>query len=278
MATRASVEQALAAAVAGALYPDGIGAASAVGVPVRVFRGWPDSQSLDADLARGVAQISIYARPGMARVEGRRLDGWLPLPRAAASMTATAGYDTVTFAGTGMVGQMAGIIEGGRSWTAPAEGTPAQVAAALAALMAVDRPAVAVGGVITLQAPVVGLEARVVPPAPERIVLRQQWQGWQISSWCPTVESRDAIASLLDLWVGRTQFMVVGNDLVRVAYTGESQDDDARKAKLLRHDMMVSLCYPTTDGRDEPVTVIGQTDVLAPRPDGTDVVTLEILT
>ena len=55
MPDQADVEQALANWVAGALYPEGVGGASAVETVCRVYRGLPIAAGLEADLMAGIA-------------------------------------------------------------------------------------------------------------------------------------------------------------------------------------------------------------------------------
>ncbi|NNM57725.1 MAG: hypothetical protein HKL97_11275, partial [Acidocella sp.] len=61
MADQADVEAALAAIVANALYPDGASAPSATGNICRIYRGFPNTPALDADLAAGVVNVTVMA-------------------------------------------------------------------------------------------------------------------------------------------------------------------------------------------------------------------------
>ncbi len=72
MADLANVEQALTAAVTLAVYALGVPAGEApispfVGAPVRIRRGWPDPNKLDADLVAGIVNFSIFPMPGMSQ-------------------------------------------------------------------------------------------------------------------------------------------------------------------------------------------------------------------
>ncbi len=61
MADQADVEAALAAIAANGVYPQGSAAASVVGAGCKIYRGWPASPVLDADLAAGMAHVSVSA-------------------------------------------------------------------------------------------------------------------------------------------------------------------------------------------------------------------------
>ncbi|WP_424139371.1 hypothetical protein [Roseomonas chloroacetimidivorans] len=258
MADLTDVLTALAQGLAGALYPNGTAQPSAVGAPCVVFPGWPDSASLDADLAAGKVQVSVFPRPGMARIEGRRLDGWVPDPVPAPLMTATAGDTTVTFAGAGLAGQIAAVMEGGRAWTAPATGTPEDTAAALAAMIQADRPCTVSGTVLTLPG-AVNLRARVVGPGSESITLRRQIQPMQVTVWAPTPVLRSAVGQAVDLWIGRTPWLgLPADERARLLYTGLAESDDGRQALLHRRDLFLTVDYPTIDRRTAPVTAVGE--------------------
>jgi hypothetical protein len=259
MADLSDVLTALCQGLAGALYPNGTAQPSAVTAPCVVFPGWPDPASLDADLAAGRVQVSVFPRPGMGRIEGRKLDGWRAECPVEPMMTAVATQTTVTFAGSGMPGQMGAVLEGGRAWIASAAGTPEATAAALAALIAADRSVTVAGATLTLPGAVY-LKARVVPLGAERIELRRQQQSVQVTCWCPTPALRDVVASVLDLWMTEAGWMTLSTgEKARLLYAGTTYNDDARQALLHRRDLMVTLDYPTTARREAPTTVVVET-------------------
>src|ERR1700723_1559230 len=69
MATISDLRDAIAQVVGGILYPAGVPAGTnppspAAGVPVRVFQGWPEREGIDADMAAGIVNVSVYVLPG----------------------------------------------------------------------------------------------------------------------------------------------------------------------------------------------------------------------
>lgn len=64
MADLTAVETAIVGVIASALYPDGAGQPSSLGYDIKIYAGWPNSQTLDADMAAGLAHVSVYPRPG----------------------------------------------------------------------------------------------------------------------------------------------------------------------------------------------------------------------
>jgi hypothetical protein len=108
MPDQADVEAALAAAVAGALYPQGAAEASAAGIDCRAYRGWPTAAALEADLAAGVAHVSVQPMAAGFRDTTRYLGEWQGTPPPV-TLTATVDGETVTFAGDPAAGQVAGV-------------------------------------------------------------------------------------------------------------------------------------------------------------------------
>lgn len=264
MADLSDVLTALAQGLAAALYPNGTAQPSVVGADCFVFPGWPDTQSLDADLAAGKVQVSVFPRPGMARVQGRTLEGWRPTPRPVLTMAATYSGETCGFAGLGSPNQIAAVVEGNaRAWTTPATGTAEAVATALAALIAADRPVTRNGTALTLPG-AINLRARVVIGGGESIMLRRQAQGIQVTIWAPTPALRSAVGAALDEWVALTPWLALpADESARLIYAGLNDNDDGRQAKLHRRDLMLSADYPTTARREFPGVAVIETDTIA---------------
>ena len=67
MADQSDVEAVLVALASAALYPQGIDADSVCGQPCRVYRGWPNPLALDADLAAGRVNVTVFPVDGATR-------------------------------------------------------------------------------------------------------------------------------------------------------------------------------------------------------------------
>ena len=135
MADEADVEVALVNVVAAALYPNGISGASVPGPDCRIYRGWPISAALDADLAAGTVNVTVFPSAGMGRTMTRFMEQWIGAPAVPTLTTSVAGT-TVSFAGSADVGQIAGILVDGASYAYRTQvgDTPASVAANLASM------------------------------------------------------------------------------------------------------------------------------------------------
>src|SRR5690242_4735388 len=114
MADQSDVEDALVELVSAALYPNGTSAGSVPGPDCRVYRGWPNSAALDADLAAGRVNVTVFPGSGTGRTTTRYPQQWAG-PPATPSLTAMVSGTSVTFSGKADVGQIAGILIDGCS-------------------------------------------------------------------------------------------------------------------------------------------------------------------
>ena len=87
MADTADIEVAIVSLVAQAVYPDGVN--SSVGSPVKVYRGWAIPAQLDADLAGGTLNVSVYATDTESKTT-RHQPRWIDIPVAANGQLTTA--------------------------------------------------------------------------------------------------------------------------------------------------------------------------------------------
>lgn len=227
MADTADVERALVALCANVLFPNGgyiYNAASPSAVLVapptspsgalvpltcRLYRGWPGSDTLNADLASGYAHVSVYPEAGGGRNTTRFFTKWWQTPRQAPSLTAavTQGSTTATviWGGTAASGQLAGVALG--AGAAPATFAyavqPADTPASIAADFAAQIPGATANGVV-LTVPSPNCLARVVQGAVATWLARQVSQRYRINLWCPSPHARDTLACALDTVLART--------------------------------------------------------------------------
>jgi hypothetical protein len=264
-------------AAATVLYPSGVPTGpgiplSLAGCGVKLYVGWPGAD-LDADLGRGIVHVSVWARPGVGRERGPYL-GVQYTQASAPSMTAAVDGNTVTFAGGGEMPDMiaAVIVDGSAAYTHPIvpPQTPADVAAALAQAILVDRSATAVGGVLTV--PGARLRARVVVGGTERHEVRRLEQAVQLSIWAPTAQLRDLVARLIDdafIDAFRTLVMSDGTKAT-ISYDGTGFDEAQRAQPLHRRDLLLTVEYSVARTQTAPPIAVGETDL---QPDQGDLIT-----
>ena len=258
MADEADIETTLVTLIAAALYPDGTGAASAPGPDCRVYRGWPNAVALDADLARGVINVTVFAGTGAGRTTTRFPDTWQATPPPV-TLTAAVSGNSVTFAGTAAAGQLAGILVDGRSYVyrVQAGDTPGAVAASLAGL-ARDQAIVQLTGTRLVINGAGDLLARVVADAAASQEIRRQVQNYRITCWCPDPVSRDRSIAAIDIALAPLRFLdLPDGSQGRLIYAGTSIFDQSEEALLYRRDLLYTVEYPTMLVTMQPAMLFG---------------------
>jgi hypothetical protein len=259
MADQSDVESALAAILANALYPNGTGAPSVIGNVCRVYRGYPNAPSLDADLAAGVLHVSVAATGTIKNVT-RYPRIWQSVAPVPASLTVAVQTQSATFAGRCAVGQLAGVAVNGALFPYAVQGsdTPATVASNLAALLRAADIFVDYAG-STIGVP--GAEmftARVVHGAGALQEIKRQAQDFKISLWCPDPMSRDAAAPVIDDALAVLGFLALADgSSARLIFAGSTAQDDGADATLYRRNIVYSAEYPTTISQITPAMLFG---------------------
>ena len=261
MADQSDVEAALAGVVGGALYPVGIGAACAVPAAIcRIYRGWPVSAALDADLAAGLVNVSVVAVAGQGLNTTRWPDLWT-VPRVTAPrLFVNVVGGTATFSGDAGAGQLAALVAGGRATVhrTQAGDTPASVAAAPGRQMLASGAASVSGATVTLPGVVV-LLARVEADQPVLRQTRRQSQAFRVTAWCPDPMTRDAIGGAIDSALSGIDFVGLADGTSgRLRFLTSSVSDRWEDAALYRRELTYSVDYPTTIAAVLPRMAVGE--------------------
>lgn len=270
MATLTELQDAIVATLSAAIYPNGVGQASSAGVPCSIYAGWPVPQRLDADLAAGKANISVF--PNGSEVDRTRypptphvisvrqptltlsaagreitVGGAMPAPFSAHNMAVKIGADVFVYA-----------IQPGNTLSA--------IAAALASLIAVKYSTTVSSGVkITLP---VGVRASVVVGTSGRVVteLSRQSVRLQVTVWASTPAARSAIEAVVKPTLAKaTQLQLPDGIPAIVRLAGGTVTDDWQKSRLYRRDIFLDCEYATTETRDVPTVVAEKVTVQADR-------------
>jgi hypothetical protein len=252
------VEAALVTTIAGVVYPNGLTNPS--GLPsaraAKIFRGWPNSAALDADLKSGLVDISVFPLPGHSRLTTRYPTDWRPLSRQSVTLTATTTPTTATFSGTGALGLLAGVRLAGLAYVYPliSQDTPATVAAALAALV---PGASSDGPVLTVPAAPDFL-VRIGGQASVQREIRRQSQGFQVTIWAPDPVSRDAAGSLIDGALAATDWVPLPDGSWGwLKYASSSTDDVPTKDSLWKRTLIYTIEYATTQTQTVQTLLFG---------------------
>ena len=280
MADLSDVENALVALVTAAVYPGGPNFPSAIGASCRIMRGWPNGKTLDADLRAGVSNISVWSDPGMTRNTTR----WLLQDRQASQMVSTittaVSGPVVTFGGIVTAGnvvgiQCGGLLGGSYAYIVQATDTLQTIAAALAAKMIGST---ANGATITLPSDE-SAAAGAMASTPSFTTLRQQEQGFRLIFWCPSFNSRDTAAGLVDSAIAGMQdrfgnltefFALADGSAARIRYLRTYVNDVPTKELLWRRDLLYTVEYQTTLVQQRPTVLFGGGTISVPQPGQAD--------
>ena len=244
MADMMDAGNAIRDALAAALYPQGTAAPSAVGVDCTVYVGWPVPQVLQAALAAGAVQVTVFPLQ-RERNTTRYQQDWEVVSAPVPVLVATLAGNVVTLGGLAAAGDVLGVVVQGRlySYVLTAEDSLASAAAALLALLQVDYPAaVADGAVITLpdsaavQKVLVGASGTVLRE------IRRQERDFQVTVWAPTPALRDAVARRIDPVLSAAEFLPLADgSAMRIVYRRSHLNDGNEQVVLYRRDFIYKV-------------------------------------
>lgn len=283
MADISDVEDSLVAAIAAAVYPSGAASPSSVAIngaaiSVRIFPGWPVPTALDADMAAGVVNISVYPQPGMEKNTTRYDRTWYDQTPVACSLTAAVAGFAVTIGGVVTVGHYVTIQVGNKpfSYAAIAGDTLATIATALAALINVSFGATATGAVISIVGTATGrIVARLGAPGTSFLELERTNQRFQVTIWASNNAQRKATAKIIRPALALLDFLTYADTSVgRIAYENSTDIDRSAKQNTVCRDIFYWVEYPTVQVMAAyPITTFavpieggGPASIIAPAP------------
>lgn len=260
MADQSDVETALTTAIAMALYPNGVVARSALGdVTCRIYRGWPVSQALAADLAAGIVNVSVFPG-GEPRETTRYTTRWQVIAATAPTLSPIIRRNVVTFTGTPAAGQMAGMAVNGETFVYLVQkgDTAALVAASLAAQITAAGHLAQYSNVTIALPGAASVLARVEQAQSAFRETRRQSQSFRVSCWCPTPDLRDQTCTTIDTALANTSFLTLADGTAaRLTLAGGATIDQMEGATLYRRDLVYGADYATVLTSAQPAMVFG---------------------
>jgi hypothetical protein len=275
MADQSDVETALADLASAALYPQGVLAPSAVGAVCRIYRGWPNSAALDADMAAGMVHVTVFPAAQAQRNTTRWPAECAPLQVISPTLTIAVAGEAVTLGGTADQGQVAGILADNMAVVhrTVAGDTPELVAAVLTARLRTER-VVTVAGAQVIVPGAFRLIGRVVADQKTLMETRRQVAGFRLSCWCPDPATRDSVATLIDSALSMQTFIALADGTqARLRYLSGATLDESQNTGLYRRDLVYEVEYATTAMLVQPSMIFGDATLTR----GTDSVTQSFL-
>ena len=246
MADVTDVQNTLAGIIATAIYPNGTGAGSVTGAPTRIYPGWPMSAKLDADLAAGKVNVSVFANR-TERNSTRYPRDLRVIAHPASQLTATVAGTVITLGGTVASHGAVMLIIDGKSYAYGIQpgATLASVATALAQLVNQTRAAISVGPAIT----VTGANSITVKCSVPGLLgreIRRQDRHFMISIWAPSPDLRTVTAKLIDPALAVLDWLVLPDtSLGRIIYASSMDFDTGQKSLEYRRDLNYAVDFAT---------------------------------
>ena len=266
MADQSDVENALAAIVANALYPEGSEAPSVIGTTCRVYRGYPTAPTLDADITQNVLHVSVAATDLAEQNVTRYPRKWVAVAPVLATLCVAVMEQSAIFSGTCALGLLAGVMinETLFSYAVQGNDSASTVASNLAALLRSAGWIVEYSGQTISVPGAQRFVARVVAGAGALQEIRRQTQLFKISLWCPDPASRDVTAPVIDRALSDLNFIPLADgSYARIKFMGSAVQDAAADATLYRRDLTYSAEYPTTLAQITPAMLFGSAGITA---------------
>ena len=260
MADISDVEKALVDAVVAVVYPTGTSNPSVTGGNVRIYRGWPSPNGLNADLAVGIVNVSVFSDPKSTRDTTRYPRVWKPGSTLTATLTVKLTSGVATFSGSGGIGQNAGVLVDGTGYAVAVgpNDTPATIARALA--QQIDG-ALADGSVLSVSNSQI-TAARIEGSGVVWQETRRQEQTITVTLWCADPESRDRITSTVDSTLSQIDWLSLPDgSCARFLYKGTSVTDASENADLYRRDLSYTMEFPTIVQQTVAAMVFGTTTI-----------------
>ena len=258
MADLSDVEQALVLAAFVTLHPTGDVSQTVLGSTIRIYRGWPPSSALNADLANGIVNVSVFSIADDTRDTTRWGLTETITPRLS-TLTVAAASGSVLVSGTPCVGQVIGVIvnDDAFSYRIRPGDTVDAVVGQLAGLIRTLHPCMQNEAVLTIPN-AARLIARAVADAAVQTEWARQEQGFRVSVWAHSPAARDVVCSALASGFAQVAFLALTDGSAgRLRYRKTAAHDDDQSAKLYRRDLIYSVEYGTTVTSSGPSFLFG---------------------
>ena len=258
MADISDVEDAISDFVTSILYSSGPSQASIVGSLCRIYRGWPNPATLNADLNAGAVNVTVNSDNDSGRTTTRYLPRWWSATGVPGTSIAVSGQ-TLTVSGTPAAGDSVGVLVDGIpfGYRVQAGDSIGLVAANLAVTIQSRRLARCAGFTVTIPG-ARAVHARVVCDAHATVENRRQEKDVRIVCWCPTPSIRDAVGAAIDTACNNVTFLPLPDGTqARVTYRNTQSYDQSQNALLYRRDLVYTIEYATIEKISLPTMLFG---------------------
>ena len=258
MADISDVENALVSLLVETIYPSGTDQPSIIGGTCRIYRGWPNANTLNNDLSNEIANVTVASDNDSGRLTTRYLPKLQTSARSPGVAVAVNG-GTVMIGGRPGVNDLIGLIVDGAgfAYRVQANDTADMVAANLGQIVRQVRPVTVFGANLTLPG-AYSIAARTVADSMTLFETRRQEKNCRIMCWCPSPDIRDTICLSIDTAMAKVTFLPLPDgSFARVSYSNTASFDQAQDALLYRRDLVFTVEYPTISSTMQPSMLFG---------------------
>jgi len=261
MADIADVLNTLVTTITGILYPAAYPITaqppvSAAGPIVRVQRGFPFPNDLDADMqAGGVVRVAVNESQGSFGKNTTRFpQAWQTQSIVSSTLLLNVSNNMVVVQGTPAVGQVAivGVTKKAYAYAVLSTDTVVSIAAALLSQIVLDWPGSTVVSNVLTVAGVTRLLATVSTPGVSVQPTRQQEVMIQLRVFGPNYALRDQVAGYVDAGLSSiVRFTLPDTTIATLKWDGTSYEEKSQKAwvfiRVLRYRVEYSTIQTRTD-------------------------------
>jgi hypothetical protein len=214
---------------------------------VRVFQGWPEREAIDADMAAGIVDVSIYTLPGSANTT-RYPEVDIPISILPPTLEWVVAGTTATLGGTVSTPQNVGLLVDRQAYLYAVQLTDTlpSIATALAALVNAVQPASAAGPVVTIPGShaIIGRAGGVVTTLRE---VGRQKVTVQVEIWAASDALRDAVGGAIEPGLRQLWRLRLADQSIAMIWFGQMSDgDELAKSDIYRRALSIEAEYAST--------------------------------
>jgi hypothetical protein len=241
------VEQSLMDAIIGYVFPGGIDTISAVGCPVRIYRGKPTNSALRVDRISGTVDVAIYTASEPSRNTTRWDVQVTELP-STSTLTVGVSGNSATFLGAAEAGDIAGALIDQQVFIYQAQ--PGDSAALVAAALADAIRTMTICWLTDATITVPGAYDFTARTASSVMALEEwsrQEQGFHVSVLAMTPALRDSVSAGIRQTLAQISFLLLADGTGgRIRFRSEANFDADQAASLYRRDIIYDVEFGVT--------------------------------
>ena len=248
MADIDDVSNAIASLVSTAVYPNGISQPSISGAQVRIFPGWPLPAQLDADMAAGVSNVSIFPMAGATATPFQILDEFYTIVPPVHGMTVSVAGTAVTLTGTPGSTEFCAVVLDNKYAFSRTGVTSAAILSALLADIQVNYPSSSITSSTLTIVGAAYVVARVGSQGTLGRVVHRQRQGIMVTVWAPTPATRTVLASAVSVSLSaNVRVPLPDTSQMILVYNRTNVIDTWEALTVYRRDMIIDSEYATIE-------------------------------